>query len=970
MNDPAIASSTHEISFGPFRLLPSRQLLLEADKPLRIGNRAFDVLTVLVEKAGEIVSNEELFARVWPNTFVEEVNLRVQVAAIRKALGDGRAGDRYVVNIPGRGYRFVAPISISQTPAHVALIVAVETSHNLPIPLTRIFGRAETINAVVALLQQRRFVTLVGPGGIGKTTVALAAAERLIASYADRVQFIDLAPLANPNLVPSALASVLGIGILSDNPVSGLISYLRDKQMLLVLDNCEHVVQAAAALTLELLKGAPGIHILATSREPLRAEGEHVKRLPPLDYPPVSAGLTAAEAMNFSAVQLFVERAAASSYEFDLSDETAPFVAEICRRLDGVALAVELAASRVDFFGVRDLASRLDDRFRLLEKGRRTALPRHQTLRATLDWSYELLSESERVILRRLAVLVGSFTLESASAIAADEDIPTLDVVDCVATLVAKSLISADVSDAIVRYRLFETMRAYALAKLTESGEANDVVRRHAEYFRDLFFQDPSGPHAEPTPTIERVDFYRREIDNVRAALDWAFSTSAAEGATIGIALTAAYAPVWLHLSFIGECRERLERALVRLKPDMALSARSLLQIHVALGLALVYSTGPSEKAKMFLSKALEISETLDDVDSRLQALWAMLIYRFNNGELLPALTLGETFLETARQAGGSFDIGGGHRLIGSVLHYAGNQKRARDHLERAVQLNTQPGAGRHVLWSHYDQHVIALSRLARVLWLQGFADLATKVARTALTEAQGRDHKLSICFALGEAVCLIDMMRGDLGSAEQSLAMLIELATTHNFTFWKRVGGCLEGQLSIRRGKIEVGSSLLRSALNTLAITGLWLYFPGFVGDLAPVEPRIDGNALIDKALTRAKTDGVGWCVAELLRVKGELLLSPHTKGDSVSVAEACFFESLDVARQQGALFWELRTALSFARVRLGQDRPDEARQILAPVYDRFTEGFDTSDLRAAKTLLFIARREAYNPLTLRVVD
>src|SRR5262249_18037367 len=315
-------------------------------------------------------------------------------------------------------------------------------------------------------LPRRRLLTIVGPGGIGKTTVALALAEALIAAYEHGIRFVDLAPLSDPQFVPSALASALGLAIHSDNAVPGLITYLQDKQMLLVLDSCEHVVEMAAALTEQVVNGAPGVHILATSREPLRAKGEHVYRLSPLELPPNSSGLTASEALAFSSVQLFVERAAANLDGFELNDADAPVVADICRKLGGMPLAIELAATRVDAFGVRQLSVLLDDRIRLLKYGRRTALPRHRSLTAALDWSYEFLPGHERALLRRLSVFSSVFTLDSARAVAADAN---FDVVEGVANLVAKSLVSADVMGAVVQYRLLDTTRAYGMQKLTES---------------------------------------------------------------------------------------------------------------------------------------------------------------------------------------------------------------------------------------------------------------------------------------------------------------------------------------------------------------------------------------------------------------------------------------------------------------------------------------------------------------------
>jgi hypothetical protein len=317
-----------------------------------------------VERPGELVGKHELMARVWRGTFVEEGNLKFQVGALRRALGDGRGGRRYIATSAGQGYRFVAPVTVAQAPAAAALPAApTRQNHNLPQQLTRLIGRADAASRIVARVQQHRLLSIVGPGGIGKTSVAIAVAEASVNTYEHGVWFVDLAPLADARLVPSTVAQVLGFDIRSDDPVPGLVGALRDRRLVLVLDNCEHVIEAAAALAVAILRGAADVHILATSREPLRVEGEYVQRLPPLSSGFPSDHLGAAEALAFPAVELFVERAAERLGEFELTDENAPIVAEICLKLDGIPLAIELAAARVETFGVRGLATHLDDRF-------------------------------------------------------------------------------------------------------------------------------------------------------------------------------------------------------------------------------------------------------------------------------------------------------------------------------------------------------------------------------------------------------------------------------------------------------------------------------------------------------------------------------------------------------------------------------------------------------------------------------
>jgi DNA-binding winged helix-turn-helix (wHTH) protein len=378
------AVGARAMSFGPFHLVPTQRLLLEGEKPVRLGSRALEILIALVDRPGELVGKEELIARVWRSTFVEEGNLKFQIGGLRRALGDGRGGRRYIATSPGQGYRFVAPVTVAETstPAAAAPSPAPTLQlHNLPAQLTRLIGRADAVRRIIAQVQRHRLITIVGPGGIGKTSAALAAAEALIDSHPDGVWLVDLAPVANAGLVATTLASVLGFDIRSDDPVPGLIAALEDRQLLLVLDNCEHVIEAAATLAAAILRGAAGVHILATSREPLRVEGEHVQRLPPLSSGAPSGPLGAAEALAFPAAELFVERTAERLGEFELTDEDAPVVADICRKLDGIPLAIELAAARVETFGVRGLAARLDDRFRFLTHGRRSGPPRHRTLR-------------------------------------------------------------------------------------------------------------------------------------------------------------------------------------------------------------------------------------------------------------------------------------------------------------------------------------------------------------------------------------------------------------------------------------------------------------------------------------------------------------------------------------------------------------------------------------------------------------
>ncbi|NMN71339.1 winged helix-turn-helix domain-containing protein [Rhizobium sp. 57MFTsu3.2] len=480
-------------SFGPSVLVPERQSLMRDQTAVRVGSRALEILVALIERPGEPVSKAELVSRAWPDTFVEESNLKVNVAALRRVLGDAPDGTQYIATVSGRGYQFVFPVDISGH-SDASVIATSARKHNLPVSATRLVGRDPAIDAIGHALEGSRLVTIVGPGGVGKTRLALAIADRLTTAYEHGVWFVDLATVNDATLVPSSIATAIGLRVHSANIKAAIAAFAADRDFMLVLDNCEHVVEAVAACADAILAAAARVRILATSREPIRVLGEQIHRLPPLETPPEASGLSAAGALAFPAVELFVERAAGSRNEFKLSDENASIVAEICRRLDGLALAIELAAPRLEAFSTRELLDILSDQSHVLSD-RRGRDSRHHTLAATMDWSYGLLVEPERVLLRRLSVFAGAFSLESACAVAVDKGRPRSECIHAVANLVAKSLVSTERGEFGTQYRLLDTTRRYALQKLAESGESDSMRQRHAEHLLELAKRAPACRH-------------------------------------------------------------------------------------------------------------------------------------------------------------------------------------------------------------------------------------------------------------------------------------------------------------------------------------------------------------------------------------------------------------------------------------------------------------------------------------------
>ena len=555
------------LEFGRFRLLTRQRELRAGDASVALGSRAFDVLLILIEAGGELVTKEELLARVWPGAVVEESNIQVQVSALRKALGEDRS---LILTVPLRGYRFTGEVRALDADGRVwAAADLARPGHaatNLPAVVSDFIGRESELKELEELLRHNRLVTVVGTGGIGKTRLGLEVARASLEAFVDGVWLAELAPLTDPDLVPSAINAALGLQSGAGRwTAERLAAALRGRRLLLVLDNCEHVIAAAAREAENLLRAVPGIRVLATSQEPLGLEGECSYRLSPLEFPAEETAELAA-ALRHDAVRLFAARARAADPHFSLSERNAATVATICRRLDGIPLAIELAAARAAALGIEGLARRLDLRFHVLTGGRRTALPRHQTLRATLDWSHRLLAEPDRVVLRRLTVFAGTFSLDAAARVVADASLPEWEVIGRIAELVDKSLVVADAAGAVRRYRLLETTHAYAMEKLADSGEFGSLGRLHALYFRD-HFRSALGLW-EATPSVEWLETQAPEIDNIRVALDWAFG---ADGdPTVGMELAAASYPLWNLLSLTHEGRARLERATAALEPATA----------------------------------------------------------------------------------------------------------------------------------------------------------------------------------------------------------------------------------------------------------------------------------------------------------------------------------------------------------------------------------------------------------------
>jgi predicted ATPase/DNA-binding winged helix-turn-helix (wHTH) protein len=926
-------------TFGPFRLLPDERVLLKGGKAVRLGGRALDILIALVVSSGTLIGKDELISAAWPRARVEEANLRVHIGALRRALGENRAGVRYIATVAGRGYCFVAPVQCEDAPP-VAASSPEKSAATLPVPITRMIGRDDAVVSLLSEMRTRRFVTIVGPGGMGKTRFAVAVAHRFSASLQHQAQFVDFSRLSDPLLLPSSLASVLGVPSPGEDPFRGVIEFLADKQMLIVLDSCEHVIDAAAILVEVVLKAGAGIQVLATSREPLRAEGEYVKRLAPLTMPSASANLTAAEALAFPCVELFAERASMSFEEFELTDADVPAVVATCMKLDGLPLAIELAAGRIGPFGIHELARRLDDRFTLLAQGRRTALPRHKTLRATLDWSYGILPEHEQAIFRRLAVFCGEFTMDSAQTVAASEGIGSSDVLNGVTSLMAKSLVSVALRDTITTYRLLETTRAYARERLLEGDEIQRIRRLHAEdccrAMREV------QERLQIATLAERVTFYRRRIDDVRSALEWAYSPGGDTG--IGAALTAICAPMFLRLSLLDEYRGRVEQALQNGAASPASDLLVMRNLNLALGHLLLHMEKDAAQMHAAFGRALQISEQIDVPARDSSALVGMWLGTVFSGDYPAALALAQ---RVQRDAADSVDAAGNlvyGRMMALTLHFMGEFAEARRFIESILQHPLRSAPLEHDRVFYIDLEVATYTVAARNAWIEGYPDRASDMARHGVERALSIDNAVGICYALGVGALPVAIWRGDFPEAHRLTALLLECSGKYGLQFWQSWARMHQGAVLSQQDRHE--SAFLPAESKDPALTAIQSdVIATLREDLVPAE-----------AIARIESGGVGWSAAEILRVAGEAIRRSAAQ-DSLEVAEATFRRSLDLARRQNALSWELRTATSLARLWRDQHRVGAARELLSAVRDRFGEGLQTRDCLRADTLLLELR-------------
>jgi predicted ATPase/DNA-binding winged helix-turn-helix (wHTH) protein len=952
---PPMPKRADVINFGPYLLFPHLRRLERDGHVVELGSRAFDILCVLTEHAGEIVTNRDLMARVWGNVVVGDGSLRFHINALRKTLGRHGVSTEYVKNVARRGYVFVRAIQKTVVERPTSDDTSAEELGTLPQRLGKIVGRDAEIDEIVALLGRTRFVTIVGSGGLGKSTIAVEIAYLLREQF-DLVRFVDLEQIKDASWVASAVATALDLVVSSANPVPSLIAYLREKRVLLIFDSCEHVLEPAAMLAEQIFYGSVRSAILATSQETLRADGEHAYTLGPLRSPAEDTQLRPEEAIRYPAVELFVSRARGTVTQFELIETNVATINAICRRVDGIPLAIELAAGRVSTLALPAILDLLDSQLALTWPGRRTAAERHRTLGAAIAWTVNLLNESDRALLRRLAVFSGPFTLDGARHVASGSTLPASSVAEALSNLVAKSLVnscsierSADASShrLSIHFWLLGGTHAFAGQMLEDSGESAWVAERHAMYWCEILERTYAGSTESLHAAAWRS--HAAYLTNLCAALNWALRHQ--NGTELLSRLAAAASPFLLDLSLLNECVRWASIGLEALE-DRRGSYQEL-ELHASLGLALLSGGGGLEEVRVHLTHALELADEQRDRYNQMRLLGALIRFHHRNGAFHRALRLANRVKVITQSQKDPACSSMADWLLTSCSHLVGNHEIALRIGERAWSSPSLTGLKR-VRFGFDDHRVRALCGIAESFWLIGKADEARAAVPRVVQEAERFGHPIVLAVALF-SLSRVWFWTGDWRMADEYSRRLVAHAEQHSMVAYESLGRLLQGQLAVERGEISTGVEALREAIESPQRTGFQgiqiIYAAPLARALAKLGRLDEALAVIESACELDEREGGSFLSPELLRIKGSLL-AEHGEARQAE-AEALLRRSFERAHQQGALAWKLRAAMSLAHFSRPGAPSKSAHALLKQTYSQFSQGFETRDLILARQVL-----------------
>ena len=936
-------STAENSAFGSFLLHPLARRLEKDGAPVTLGGRALDILVLLVARAGEVVSHHELQSAVWPNVLVEQSSLRVQMNLLRKALGETDEGGQYIINITGRGYCFVAPVTRileepSSGPANA------ETS--LP-RLKPLVGRDQVIRRVIAQLVEKRFVTLVGTGGVGKTAVAVAAAAALVPAFNRAVYFLDLGEVTSPHAAHVMLGrAALRRIVVAEGAVQGLADSLRGKRLLIVLDCCDRIAGAMGELAATLLRATRDVHVLATSRERLGGDGETVISLPPLATPPDAATLPAAALAEYAGVKLMTHLISRFGGSVAPSDADLRAMANMTRRLDGLPLALELAAAGIAQNGVEQTSSMIDSRFALFMTSLQATMPRHASLSATLEWGYDQLTTEQKMIFRSLSVFSGPFAMDGVRHVAADVDMDEQAVTTAFMALLAKSMIAHEAGNETLRYRMLDTTRAFGMSKLLTLGEGDVVKRRHAAFMTRYLTRANAGVRG---PSFGRQsETLSCNIHNIRSALEWCFSPfgEASLGARLAAASAQVFATLWLH----AEGLSWAHRALSSLGEECA-GTQLELDLRIAI---LVSACEPAtfHHVQAQLPAVIALSDKWGDhvwrAEARALDIMLMAETRPIEKTIENAVVVREISVlsgDTPTRLLGDWVLGLAYHLAG-VLNEVGplcTSAATFVFSEESVFFGT----------AHMLAQTGALGSLARTLWLQGKCDTALRLAREAvirLPDAANTQTLRKFLVPLFTWCGAFEDAENLLAHVDEEAAHEIDAGTAYMHA----------GALSLARGHLDHAVSALQEAqTRRWSVAERGIVTINLAEALALRGNYLQARRMIEQAVEMVKGFGDSFFTPERYRVLG-VVLSAGPPAEAPA-AEAWFLRAIACATRQGSLSFALRAATNLARFYQARGDAAQAYAMLAGIYNQFTEGFDTPDLLAARHVLDRLQRPDY---------
>jgi predicted ATPase/DNA-binding winged helix-turn-helix (wHTH) protein/tetratricopeptide (TPR) repeat protein len=930
------------IAFGPHVLFPTERILKRDGQVLHIGDKTLDLLMALLSAQGEVISKSDLADRVWQRSCVEDATIRVAIGSLRKVLGQTPEGGDYVINVVGRGYSFTSAVPLERWPARSTEVgmkihqpVGVGSAlGRLPPLLNPVFGRRRDIEVINNLLATRRFITVVGSGGIGKTTVAVSCAS-LRAEGNDGVYFVDLAPIRDPALVPARIAMALGAVQAAADPLAFIAERLASSRMLLLLDNGEHVAGATASVIEDILGFAPHVSVIVTSREPLGADGETVYRLNPLSVPKDSYGLTAEQALTYDAIELFVDRVQAGSPDFVLTDALAPAAADICRKLDGVALAIRLAAGRVPAFGINGIATLLEDKFRLLAQNQRAALPRHQTLEATFDWSFDLLTPTEQALLTRVAIFSHAFSLTAVQQVAAGKGDSLEVAFATIGDLVAKSLVVFIEDEDGARYRLLETVRGFALARLGDGDERRQTALRHAQYVIgrcEIYQIEKAKSHDSEAAAIARST-----LDDAQFALQWSIEEADWDLAS---ELVRVAGPLLTQLGFAKEVGTWIERLL-----DVETDPHKRLALMISLGGALWLSSPEDITTIKIYGEAYSLARALDDVPAQLRAAWSVVLTTCSARRPRQAIRAAEqltdgTDVSTEGDAPSSDALiralaGVSRHLLGDYAECERNIRWLLHHYP-AEQRVVESGA------YLYDPRQIGRPFLAWIEWFSGRLSDAAATSGQAITESGDNlpsifNNTIRSAFPIAvesqrwtAAARYLDTLRRECGDRQE----------------WRAWTDALDAVLAMHHDRSATALARFEKfVLGDEPFKGFkrqaWYYVRLVEGYLS-FGRFATAQKLLEELLRFIENEEDNWWRPQLIGLEAHLL----ARSDRAAAVDR-YWEAMTLARGEGSLLLELKLLLAARTISPEPASRARARQRAMAIHQELAASSPTADAR-----------------------